>query len=119
MLFRVEFHEPQDIPIQDRLYMDTIDRLTDSERAYMENKTGKIISSLPEIDRKLDEASEGWTLARMGKVELTILRLAVYEMLYDDDIPVNVAVDEAVELAKTYGSDASPSFINGVLAKLM
>ena len=55
----------------------------------------------------------------MGKVELTLLRLAVYEMKYDDDIPVGVAINEAVELAKTFGGDGSPAFINGILAKLV
>ena len=56
---------------------------------------------------------------RMGKVDLTIIRLAVYEMKYDDDIPVSVAINEAVELAKRYGSENSPAFINGVLAKMI
>ena len=54
----------------------------------------------------------------MGKVDLTLIRLAVYEMKYEEDIPVKVAINEAVELAKQYGTDDSPAFINGVLAKL-
>ena len=53
----------------------------------------------------------------MGKVDLTILRLAVYEILFDDTIPLGVAINEAVELAKKFGQDSSPSFVNGVLAK--
>ena len=55
----------------------------------------------------------------MGKVELTILRLAVYEMQYDEEIPEKVAINEAVELAKKFGRDESSAFINGVLAKLV
>jgi len=55
----------------------------------------------------------------MGKVDLTLIRLAVYEMKYDEDVPVGVAINEAVELAKKYGTDESPAFINGVLAKLV
>ena len=55
----------------------------------------------------------------MGKVELTILRLAVYEMRYDDDIPIKVAINEAVELSKKYGGDSTPGFVNGILAKLV
>ena len=74
---------------------------------------------MEEIDRKLDEVTEGWSVKRMGKVDLTIIRLAVYEMKYDDDIPVSVAINEAVELAKRYGSENSPAFINGVLAKMI
>ena len=54
----------------------------------------------------------------MNKVDLTILRLAVYEMKWDDDVPVSVAINEAVELAKRFGGDESPSFINGVLARI-
>lgn len=55
----------------------------------------------------------------MGKVELTILRLAVFEMKYDEDIPEKVAINEAVELAKKFGGDESPAFVNGILAKLI
>ncbi|MBO6015159.1 MAG: transcription antitermination factor NusB, partial [Lachnospiraceae bacterium] len=63
------------------------------------------------------QTATGWTMERMGKVDLTILRLAVYEMKMDDTIPVSVAINEAVELAKKFGQDESPSFVNGVLAK--
>ena len=73
-----------------------------------------------DIDAKINEVSEGWPVERLGKAELAIMRLAVYEMLYDEDIPVNVAINEAVELAKKYGSDDNAaSFVNGVLAKLV
>ena len=54
----------------------------------------------------------------MGKVELTILRLAVYEMLFDEDVPVTVAINEAVEIAKKFGGDDTPAFVNGILAKV-
>ena len=60
----------------------------------------------------------GWKVDRMGTVDLTIIRLAFFEMAYDEDVPTGVAINEAVELAKRYGSDESPSFVNGVLAKL-
>lgn len=119
MLFRVEFYDSDEIPAQDELYMDSIEKVTDEEREYMENKTEKIIAKLEEIDSRLEETSEGWKVSRMGKVELTILRLAVYEILYDEEIPTNVAINEAVELAKVYGGDTSPAFVNGVLAKLI
>lgn len=119
MLFRVEFHDSDEIPAQDELYMDSIEKITDEEREYMESKTEKIIARLAEIDNRLEETSEGWKVSRMGKVELTILRLAVYEILYDEEIPTNVAINEAVELAKVYGGDTSPAFVNGVLAKLI
>ena len=119
MLFRVEFHDSAELASQDELYLDTIEKLTDEERTYMEKRVSLIVELLPEIDKKLESVSEGWKLERMGKVELTILRLAVYELLYDEDIPANVAINEAVELAKVYGGDTSPAFVNGILAKLL
>ncbi len=82
-------------------------------------KVKKILEKLPEIDEKINQVAEGWKTRRMGKVELTILRLAVYEMQYDEEIPEKVAINEAVELAKKFGRDESPAFINGVLAKLV
>ena len=62
--------------------------------------------------------TRGWKTARMGKVDLTLLRLAVYEIKFEDDIPTGVAINEAVELAKKYGTDDSSSFVNGILAKI-
>ena len=79
----------------------------------------KIKENLEQIDGQINEAAKGWRTDRMGKVELTLLRLAVYEMKYDDDIPQGVAINEAVELAKIFGGDTSSAFINGVLAKLV
>ena len=73
---------------------------------------------IPEIDEMLNRTTEGWKTTRMGKVDLAILRLAVYEMKFDEDVPVGVAINEAVELAKRFGRDQSPSFINGILGKL-
>ena len=78
-----------------------------------------IVDKLGSIDAGLNTAISGWKLNRIGKVDITILRLAVYEMKYDDTIPVKVSVNEAVELAKKYGGDSSPSFINGVLARMI
>ena len=71
-----------------------------------------------QIDGILNENAKGWKTSRMNKVDLTILRLAVYELKWDDEIPVGVAINEAVELAKRFGGDESPSFVNGVLGKV-
>ena len=72
-----------------------------------------------ETDTQINEKSTGWKTTRMGKVDLTIIRLAVYEILFEDDIPNKVAINEAVELAKAYGRDDSSSFVNGILAKFV
>ncbi|MBQ6848723.1 MAG: transcription antitermination factor NusB [Clostridia bacterium] len=70
---------------------------------------------LAEIDARIDEFSHKWSRNRISRVALAVLRLAVYEMLYEEDIPVSVAINEAVELAKKYGGDEDSSFVNGVL----
>ena len=66
----------------------------------------------------INEHTTGWKTGRMNKVDLSVLRLAVYEMKWDDEVPVGVAINEAVELAKMFSSDEAPSFINGVLGKI-
>ena len=85
---------------------------------YIRDKAEQIGRKLSEIDKLINETVKGWKTTRMNKADLSILRLAVYEMRWDDDVPVGVAIDEAVELAKRYSSEDGPSFINGVLAKL-
>ena len=119
IIFRVEFHNLSELKEQELLYLDRVENITAKERDYVAERADKIIELLPQIDAKLDEISKGWKLDRLGKVELAILRLAIFEMNFDDDIPTNVALNEAVELAKTFGGDTSPSFINGVLGKLL
>lgn len=86
---------------------------------YVKTKVEKIMEKIPELDEKLNGIAQGWKTKRMGKVELTILRLALYEILYDEDVPEKVAINEAVELAKKFGGDDSSSFVNGILAKLV
>lgn len=121
LLFRVEFNGQEEMSEQIDMFVDDMKEETDvkeADEAYISGKYKKIVEKLPEIDAKLDEVSRGWKTTRMGKVDLTILRLAVYEMIYDEDIPEKVAINEAVELARKFGGDESPAFINGVLAKL-
>lgn len=117
MLFRTEFYERNELKDQDLLYMEELEEAAQEERDYISRKVSSTRSRLPEIDKMIDEKASGWSLNRIGKVELTILRLALYEMLYDDTIPDSVAINEAVEIAKKFGGDDSSSFINGVLSK--
>ena len=121
LLFRVEFNRQEEMPEQADLYLDDIreeQTVKEKDEAYILEKYSRIAEELPKIDAMLDEASKGWKISRMGKVELTVLRLAVYEMKFDEDIPEKVAINEAVELARKFGGDDAPAFINGVLAKL-
>lgn len=129
LLFRIEFNSVEDMPEQIKLFMEspTLDTdendykevsFSEDEESYVISKYNDIMSHLSEIDGLIDDTAKGWTSDRLGKVELTILRLAIYEMKYDEDIPVSVAIDQAVELSKRFGRDESYSFINGILAKL-
>ncbi|MDF2945750.1 MAG: utilization substance protein [Bacillales bacterium] len=78
-----------------------------------------VVNNLESIDELLINNLANWKLDRIGKVERAILRLAVYEMKYMNDMPVNVTLNEAIELAKTYCDESSSKFINGVLSKIM
>ena len=86
---------------------------------YVRGKVEKIIEKIPELDERINGVAEGWKTKRMGRVELAILRLALYEISFDDDIPEKVAINEAVELARKFGGGDSPAFVNGILAKLV
>ena len=79
--------------------------------AFEEKKT--------EVDSLIDGASKKWRISRLSKTDLMLLRVAVYEIKFDSEIPDKVSINEAVELAKIYGGDESPAFVNGVLAKFM
>ncbi|HWH75893.1 MAG TPA: transcription antitermination factor NusB [Candidatus Binatus sp.] len=74
-----------------------------------------VISQRGEIDRLIDQSTDNWQLGRLAKVDLLVLRMATYELVFCPDIPANVSLDEAIEIAKRFGSDESASFINGVL----
>ena len=119
MLFRVEFYNQEEMSEQLSLCEDDACDWKEEDKTYIFDKVEKISEKIGEIDAKINEVSEGWKTGRMGKVDLTLIRLAVYEMLYEEDVPAKVAINEAVELAKMYGTDNSPSFVNGVLAKLV
>ncbi len=117
LLFRVEFNEPEDMSEQEKLFFEEEIELKENEKEEIQAKFETIVENLTRIDALLNEKTTGWTTDRMGKVDLTILRLAVYEIRMDENVPTGVAINEAVELAKKYGQDESSSFINGVLAK--
>ena len=120
LIFRVPFHDKNELREQIDYYFDDLTDVNEKDYEYIENKALLVCELSDELDEKINLVSEGWPVDRIGKAELAIMRLAVYEMLYDDDIPVNVAINEAVELAKSYGSDDNAaSFVNGVLAKLV
>lgn len=119
LLFRVEFMEPEEMTEQKRLFFTDEDAAQGEDAEYISEKFEKIKEKLEEIDKQINEKAEKWSTTRMGKVDVTLIRLAVYEILYDESVPAGVAINEAVELAKKFGQDASPSFVNGILAKFV
>ena len=120
LLFRVEFIEKEEMEEQCHLFLEheEVDMSEEDETHIVENYKA-IQERLEEIDSMINEKAKGWNTDRMGKVDLTVIRLAVYEMKFDETIPEGVAINEAVELAKMYGQDESAGFVNGVLAKFV
>ena len=133
-LYQYDFYDGFEYDGQIRLYMDNsaaemiggIDKDENNSgfdpeeiKALAEERLALIREKIGEIDSLLAKSISGWKLNRIGKVDIAILRLAVYEMKYDELIPEKVAINEAVELAKAFGGDASSSFVNGVLARLV
>ena len=120
LLFRADFHDGEEMPEQVELYFETQGATIEGkDREYVENKVNDIIAHMSELDTAIDDASESWELNRIDKISLSILRLAYYEIRFEEDIPEGVAINEAVELAKKFGQDDAPSFVNGVLGKLV
>ncbi|HBV81421.1 MAG: transcription antitermination factor NusB [Lachnospiraceae bacterium] len=125
-IFRVEFNDREEMPEQEQFFFENLEaeaqenelpRISETDAAYISDKGNRILEKLDEIDTMINTRAKGWTTQRMGKVDLTILRLAVYEIIFDKDVPTSVAINEAVELAKRFGQDESSGFVNGVLAK--
>ena len=118
LLFRIEFNTREELQELTEMFLEEKPDISEADSAYIRNKVDAILDIQDEIDRTIMKICTGWRLERLGKTELAILRLAVYEMEKDEDIPKGVAINEALELAKIYCSEDAPRFINGVLAKL-
>lgn len=119
LLFMSEFHQPEELADQVEIYLGEIESLEEQDGDYMQKKHASVWGRKEEIDGLLNEVSRGWKTSRMSRVDLNILRLAVYEIRFDEDVPEKVAANEAVEIAKKYGGDESASFINGLLGKII
>lgn len=86
--------------------------------AFASELVSGVVTHIAEIDSRIAEKSKHWSMARMARVDLNILRLAVFELLYRPDIPKNVTMNEAIEVAKKFGADDSASFVNGILDEI-
>lgn len=116
VLFRMDYYREEELSEQLELFLEDIPKATEREKQELRDKFQAIRGHVPDLDVLIEDKANGWNVQRLAKSDLTILRLAIYEMKYDDSIPVSVAINEAVELAKNYGGDKSTGFVNGVLA---
>lgn len=120
LLFRVEFNDSEAMEEQKGLFFETSDiEMSEEDAQFVKNRYEQAVSHLEEIDKLINEKAKGWTTERMGKVDLTIIRLGVFEIVFDEELANNIAINEAVELAKKFGQDESSAFVNGVLAKFL
>ena len=121
LVFRVAFNDEEELAQQAEFFFEEEQQegLTEKEQKQIQDKFDCILEKLDEIDKLINEKSVGWNVSSLGKIELAIMRLAVYEIVFDETIPDSVAINEAVELAKKFAADESPAFINGVLAKFV
>ena len=127
-VFMNEFHDTDDMErvidtfLQGRNNAEVEDlaknNKTPEDEEYIKTKSEAIIAKLPEIDELINKSVDGWKTTRMAKVDLTLIRLALYEIKYES-MPVGVAINEAVSLADEFGTDSSAGFVNGALAKLV
>ena len=101
----------------DALELEELAPGTESRR-YCETLVRGVKSRLAELDAEIEKHSENWTVKRMSVVDRNILRIAAYELMYCSDVPYKVIIDEAVELAKTFGTDESGPFINGIVDRI-
>ncbi len=92
--------------------------LTTATRLFAESLVRGVVEFRAVIDRKISEIAKNWSLTRMAAVDLSILRIGAYELLYQPSVPAAVVIDEAIEIAKRYGTKDSPSFVNGLLDKI-
>lgn len=120
MLYLRDYHDLEDLPEENVMYFDQFTELDEAGRKIVDDRYEAILAKLGEVDHIIAGAMSGWSMSRVSRVELNILRIAVFEILFDDDIPDKVAINEAVEITKFYGSeDTSYGFVNGILAKIV
>lgn len=119
LVFMSAFNDAADRENWTELYFDGLpEEVSEEDRRYIAERAMKVEEKIPEADAILNQTARGWKTSRFASCDLAVLRLAVYELLFDEGIPEGVAINEAVELARTYGGDESPSFVNGILGEI-
>ncbi|MEA4816476.1 MAG: transcription antitermination factor NusB [Lachnospiraceae bacterium] len=118
LLFQMEFADSSEREQIKSVFFSENPEITEDEKSFIIKEVDGANFHIEEIDELIKSRAIGWDISRMSKIDLAILRLAVYEMKFSEDITISVAINEAVELAKKYSSDEAPAFINGILGKV-
>lgn len=117
LLFRAEFNTKEELLNQLPFYFEAGDlTVSEEDRSKIEERLSAVLDSLPEIDEKIASTLKNWKPERIGKVELTVIRMTAYELQTDKKTPVGIIINDAVELARKFGQDGAGQFVNGVLA---
>lgn len=117
-IFKEISEEPNIFLIQEEDEHIPFNELNEKEKKFFYDLVKGTLENVEKIDDMIKSNLKSWTMDRIAKVDLTILRMAIYELLYSEDVPYSVAINEAIELGKVFGTDDSGSFINGVLGKV-
>lgn len=116
LLYQLEMQK-EDREEQKKLFFEE-NKLGEKDKAYISDVIEGVYNNQKFINNLIEVHSKGWKIGRISKVDLSILRLSIYEISFRDDIPYSVSVNEAVELAKKYSSEDAGSFVNGILSKV-
>lgn len=115
MLYEATFHEEED---GTRILQENIKEVKGKIKTFIEEEFLGVLAHQEEIDAIIKESASNWNIERIAKVDHMILRMAIYELKWGQDIPQKVAINEAIEVSKLYSTDKSPKFINGVLGNV-
>ena len=118
LVFQMDFNQKEEFEQARELFFDHQQEVEEEEKEFILKETEGTEEHLAEIDEMISKKAKKWATGRMSKVDLAILRLAIYEICFSEEIPTSVAINEAIELAKKFSSDEAPSFINGILGSI-
>ncbi len=118
IMFRYPFVKESEMEEQVSFSLENLEGKSEDNIQRIRNKVDAILKNIDSIDKKIEECCEGWSFNRIGKAELAIMRIATYEIMFDEEIPDSVAINEAVELTKLYCDEDAKGFVNAVLGKI-
>lgn len=118
LVFQTEFNVDVDVKESFDTYTAEYENLKKDKTDFVSREYRGILANIESIDSYIDKFAVGWNVTRIPKTDLAIMRLGVYEIIFDNEIPDAVAVNEAVELAKEFSGDKAPAFVNAVLSKI-